>query len=363
MLYEFIIVITTLAILIKASDFFVEAAAKIAKYLNISEFIIGLTIVAIGTSLPELATSVVAAVKGKTDLILGNVIGSNIANIGLVLGIATIIAPLTVQKKVFNREGRFLFFITFLFFILSLNKTFHKLYGVLFLVTFIIYTIYVAEIKPLKRMLNLSQFLRESYKLEGFLSMKTYWRVFSKGLDYSSYKKLAKEKVEVEPSGKNISEIKKGVVLDTIKQFLIILISGAAIYFSVEYLIPAASDLARQIGASDAIIGLTLIAVGTSLPELVVAISAARKGAGNLLLGTIIGSNISNLLLIIGVSALIRPINISNVVLYYYMPVMVLMTFLLLRFIKTGWVLKLLQGVMFLAFYTIFIASLALFII
>ncbi len=362
MLYELIVIIVALAILIKASDFFVEAAAKIARYLNVSEFVIGLTIVAVGTSLPELATSIGAAITNNTGLILGNIIGSNIANVGLILGLSITFYTITVKKEIFNREGKFLFFISFLFFVLSLNKVFGRIEGIIFLIFLAGYVIRISGLTPLKRILHFGSFLRESYNFEGFLSLKVYLKVFRDGIDYPSYKKLAKEKVPIEPSGKSISLIKREVIFDTLKQLFIVLISGATIFFSVRYLIPAASNLAKQLGISGTIVGLTILAIGTSLPELVVGLTAIKKAHGNLLLGTIVGSNVSNLLLIIGVSSIITPLKFSTIELYYYVPAMICITFLFLIFVRRGWELKRIQGIILLILYILFIMSLGIFL-
>ncbi|MEK6816782.1 MAG: sodium:calcium antiporter, partial [Nanoarchaeota archaeon] len=147
-------------------------------------------------------------------------------------------------------------------------------------------------------------------------------------------------------------------VMNLIKYAFMIIVSFAAMVFSVEYLIPSAKSLALDFGVSETIIGITLLAVGTSLPELMVAISSAKKGMGDLLLGTIIGSNISNILLVGGLSAIIYPIKVRAETLLYYIPFSILLTIIMLAFIREKWELRRMQGIALLSLYIIFILTL-----
>lgn len=334
LIYEFIVLVATLAILVKASDYFVDSSARLAKLLNISEFIIGFTLVAIGTSLPELVSSIAASLYKNSGLIIGNIAGSNIANIGLIVGIAALFRPLEIEKKIFSKEGIFLLFVTALFLILAFNHNISRGEGIIFLCIYLGYSIVLLETEVLQG--RLKRFMRDMFRLGLVNSVKDHM---------NNYKENKKKKKKLEKKEK----------LSILYQIMIILLSGAAMYFSAKFLIPAAQNIAIGLNVPNSFIGVTMIAVGTSLPELIVAITAVRKGLGHMLVGTILGSNIANILLIIGISAVIGPIAVQGLALYYYMPIMLIMVLLLLAFIRTFWVVRMLEGFMLLALYIIFI--------
>lgn len=342
MLIDIIIVIAALAVLVKASDFLIESAAKLAKAIGVSEFLIGVTVIAFGTSLPEFVSSIAAAAYSNTGLILGNIVGSNIANIGLILAIAAVIAPLAIQKRMFSHEGLFLLGVTLLFMVFALTGVITLWMGFVFLLLFLLYIAYLIENELFHGALIL--FFRDLLMArfgEGLKGLRTA---------YANHKKKVNHNVKM-----------GGIPPETYTAFFIlrhiavIIVSCFALYFSSKYLVPAAHNIASAMAIPDSVIGITLLAIGTSLPELVVSIIAARKAKGDLLVGNILGSNIANILLVIGVSALIVPLPISGLMLYYFMPMMLLMVVLLLTFIRTNWVVRMLHGLVFLFLYAVFI--------
>lgn len=336
-LVDLIIFIVTLAALIKASDFFVDAAEKIAEYLHISSYIIGFTLVAIGTSLPELVSSIGAAYYNSPDLIIGNIIGSNIANIGLILGIAAIIGTISgIKKRVFNREGFFLIIISFLFFFFALNKTINLWEGITLLVMFVLYSFYVIKLNIFRMLYSRIPFMKDF-------------------IEYNILRKKSGKEKQEEIKEEIIKE--KAPIFAILKQILIILLSGAGMMFAVDFLIPSAKNVALGLGLSETIVGITFLALGTSLPELMVAISSVKKGLGDLLLGTIIGSNISNILLVGGVSAIIHPIPIQGISLFYFIPFMIFLTIALLGFIRINFQLRKINGIILIILYLAFISS------
>ncbi|MBQ6888198.1 MAG: calcium/sodium antiporter [Lachnospiraceae bacterium] len=246
--------------LIKGADWFVEGASKIADKLGIPQLVIGLTIVAMGTSAPETAVSISAALKGSADIAVGNVVGSNIMNILVILGITSIIIPLSVQKSTVKYEIPFMIIITVIFAVLGLtdNEIFRG-DGLILLGLFIIYLAYL-------------------------------FRMAKKGQAVTE---------EVEEDGKQDSVLKM-IVLIVIGVVLIVLGSNVSV--------DAAKTLATIFGMDEKLIGLTIVALGTSLPELVTSVTAGLKGKADIAIGNIVGSNIFNILLVIGVSAMITPV-------------------------------------------------------
>ncbi len=311
-LYDFLVLIISLAVLVIGAELLVKGASKLAKHFGISDFVIGLTLIAIGTSLPELATSISASIAKDSGLIIGNIVGSNIANIGLILGVAVLLYTIKAKDKAFIRDSWFLFWVSILFIIFIFNKVISFTEGLIFLLIFFFYLLHLFKSKEEKII---------------------------------PYQKLAKH---IHLRG------------DFIKNISFTLFGIIGLYFGAKFLIPAAENLARAVGVGTEIVGLTLIAVGTSLPELFVTISAARRHLEGIFIGNLIGSNIANILLILGISSLINPIQISNSILYLFVPIMMILTILLLKFIKNNFAYRILQGFALLFFYAIFILILFL---
>ena len=267
MLQSIIFIIIGFFLLIKGADFLVDGASGIAKKFNIPSIIIGLTIVAIGTSMPELMVSTTAAIEGHSDMSIGNVVGSNIANLFLILGICSIIKPLKFQKETEKIENIITIFATLLLLYFGNNMTSNIITrneGVILIiccVLFIGYNIFMARRK----------------KEDVILELQEY-------------------------------DGKRQTVL---KSIVWIVLGIIALKFGGDLVVEYASKIAQMIGLSEKIISVTIIAFSTSLPELITSINATIKGETDMAIGNIIGSQIFNIFLIIGVSAILCPINYS----------------------------------------------------
>ncbi|EDS72124.1 K+-dependent Na+/Ca+ exchanger family protein [Anaerofustis stercorihominis DSM 17244] len=266
MIRDIIFLIIGFILLIKGADLFVEGSSSVAKLLKVPTIIIGLTIVAMGTSAPEAAVSISAALKGQNAIAIANVVGSNIFNLLIVGGVCAVITPIIVKKSIIKREYPFSIIISILllFFISDFifgnnNITLGRLEGLILLVLFVLFIIYM-----------------------------------------------------VVSAIKNREELDEDfIVLSPTKSILYILLGLLGVIYGGDAVVDSASSIASSLGLSANLIGLTIIALGTSLPELVTSIVAARKGDSDMALGNIIGSNIFNILLILGMASFIHPIAVS----------------------------------------------------
>ncbi len=241
--------------LIKGADWFVDGTSGIATKLGIPQLVIGLTIVAMGTSMPEAAVSVTAALKGNAGITIGNVLGSNILNILIILGVTAVIVSVAIQKSTLRVEIPYMIAITVV--LILMGKTgneISRLEGVVLWVLFIVYLVYLF-----------------------FLA-------------------------------KNGKEEKKEVTTPTWKLIIYSIVGLAVVVIGSDFTVDGATAIAKALGMSERFIGLTIVALGTSLPELVTSVTAARKGNADIAIGNIVGSNIFNILFVIGTSALIIPV-------------------------------------------------------
>ena len=245
-------------LLVKGADWFVDGASGIATKLRIPQLVIGLTIVAMGTSAPEAAVSISAALKGNADITIGNIVGSNILNILIILGLASTLVPIAVTKSTLWVDIPFMLLITGILLVLGWDGTISFVDGLIMLILFTGYL--------------------------GFLFI-------------GAKNNPTEEPVKAMP-------LWKALILTAIGLCLIIL--GA------DFAVDAATALARIFGMSERFIGLTIVALGTSLPELFTSVSAARKGNADIAIGNIVGSNIFNILFIVGLSALIVPVPFAD---------------------------------------------------
>lgn len=257
---QILLLILGFVMLIKGADWFVDGAAGIARKFGIPSLVIGLTIVAMGTSAPEAAISISAAFKGSADIAVGNVVGSNIMNILIILGLTAIITPLAVQKSTIKYEIPFMILITVVFGLLGL---FDNVLGI----------------------------------FDGII----LWLLF---IAYLAYLFFMAKKGRAEDDGENVDIPGRSMP----KLIIFGLIGVALIIFGSNITVDAASNIARTFGMSERFIGLTIVALGTSLPELVTSITAALKKNADIAIGNIVGSNIFNILFVIGTSALITPV-------------------------------------------------------
>ena len=346
LLGKVVVLVLGLVLLVKGSDFFVKAAAAIATKLGVSEFVIGLTLVAIGTSIPELASSVAASLQQQSDIVMGNIVGSNIANIGLILGVAASLAVIKTREEMLKRDGYLMLFAALVLYIFIINGEISRIEAVLFLLLYVAYILFLLKEKP--------QF-KGAYGFKEFLS---YFFKFE-------YVKTVLDAVSNHRQGRNNDKNASGVTAQSkeaktgfLKDIAVLILGGAAVIVGAHYLVTEAVFFADYFLISKMLIGITIVAIGTSLPELSVSVSAARQGYGDIAVANVIGSNIANIFLILGVSASVFPIAVTHGTLVIIAPFMILMSVLLLIFIKTRWELSRREGLALLVLYGAFMAFL-----
>jgi cation:H+ antiporter len=296
------ILIIGFALLVKGADLFVDGASGIAKKFGISELIIGLTIVAMGTSAPEAAVSIAAAAKGSAGISIGNVIGSNIMNIFIILGVVAAITPLKIERSTVRYEMPFTIIVTVLFVLMGRDGLITRVDGAILwagLLLYIAYLLRQAKQKPAEVPAQTETAVQKS---EGAGSpeavAETAADVPNAAIEAGATPAAATETGEAVPA--ESPSIWKLIAL-TIVGLAVILVSS-------DYAVDAAVALAKIFNISDRVIGLTIVALGTSLPELVTSVTAALRGNADLAVGNVVGSCIFNLLFVLGTSALILPI-------------------------------------------------------
>jgi len=293
-IFDFILVLVSIMMLWKGADWLVDSAAEIAHSLKVSDLVIGLTVVAFGTSAPEFAVTISAAITGQTDISIGNVIGSNIFNLGFILGGTAIIRPISTSPKLFYRDGFFLLITTAMIFIL-----FFGLNG------------YDGN---------------DSYsKIEGLV-------LFSLLFCYIIFLFIKKDPPEeVHPETANY------------KSYIFLLIGLFMIVFGGHLMVKHASIIASYFGVSDWVIAVTIVAAGTSAPEFATSITAALKGRHGIAVGNLIGSDLFNLLGVLGLAGMINPSTLDQSI-FDSVFLLVLMVGLTLFMIRTNWKIGRLEG-------------------
>lgn len=261
LLLQIILLVIGFVMLIKGADWFVEGASKVAGKFGIPQIVIGLTIVAMGTSAPEAAVSITAALKGSAEITIGNVVGSNILNILLILGLTSVIIALNVKKNTLQIEMPFVILVSALLVFMGLKDG------------------YVSRV-------------------DGVI----LWALFIAFLGYLFY--LSKKGMDNDAD--DVPELEEGDTI--IKLLVLILIGGGLIVWGSDVTVDAATNIARFFGWSERLIGLTIVAFGTSLPELITSVTAGMKGKADIAVGNIVGSNIFNILFVVGTTALITPV-------------------------------------------------------
>ncbi|MEG0014516.1 MAG: calcium/sodium antiporter [Cellulosilyticaceae bacterium] len=305
---EYILILVGFILLIKGADYFVDGASSIAKTFRIPTLIIGLTIVAFGTSAPEAAVSVTSALQGQNEIAVGNIVGSNIFNLLLVVGIAAFICPLKVKKSIIVKEFPFTLLSGFVLLVLAQDIIFQgataniltRADGIMLLVLFGIFMYYLIE-----------------------LALTTRTEVNEE------------DDIKPMPIGKSVLLSVGGVV---------------AIILGGKMVVDSASTIALAWGMSQSLVGLTIIAIGTSLPELVTSIVAARKGESDIALGNVIGSCIFNVFFILGMSATIHPIAVSTEV-FTDMTIMLIVTIVTYIFAITKKNINKIEGIILVLTY------------
>jgi cation:H+ antiporter len=344
-LSNIVLFVLGLVLLVKGADFFVKSAAAIAQKLGVSGFVIGLTLVALGTSIPELASSVFAALKEESGIVIGNVVGSNIANIGLIVGLGALIATLKTREEMLKRDGYIMLFAALLFYVFIVNGRVTRGEALIFLLLYVAYILFLFESTPKSRdECVFNDFIRYFVEFRYLVTIKN-----------SIVPAPSNEKGITTKPGEKITELSE---TGLIKDSFVLIVSGCAVVLGANYLVNEAIFFAEFFDIPKTVIGISLVAVGTSLPEVGVTLSAARQGYGSIAVGNVIGSNIANVFLVIGVSALIFPLAVIKSTIYYNAPFMIFMSILLLIFIRTNWEIRRIEGIAFLLLYTLFVTVL-----
>lgn len=306
-LIAIILLVLGFVMLTKGADWFVDGSSALATRLGIPQLVIGLTIVAMGTSAPEAAVSITSALKGNEGITVGNVVGSNIMNILLILGIASVIVPLAVQKSTRMIEIPYMIAITILFGVLGYTgEMITRIEGGILWIAFLIYLGYLL------------------------------WMA-----------KKGKEENEPDEKQKSLP-----VQLLTILAGLVCIVLGS------DFVVDGATEIAKVIGISERIIGLTIVAFGTSLPELVTSVTAARKGNADIAIGNIVGSNVFNILFVAGTSALITPVVFESKFLFDTIVATAVAILLLVCVCNKEGKLKRSGGIIMLAAYAVYFVKL-----
>lgn len=254
----YVLLVLGFLFLVKGADLFVDGSSSIAKHMKIPSVIVGLTIVAMGTSAPEASVSITAAISGNSDISLGNIVGSNIFNFLVVIGVSALIFPIISHKDIIKRDLWWNLGITGLLLLLILDRKIGRIDGAILL-----------------------------------LGMALYLFVVIKN------------------AVKNRTEESKEELISVPKSIIFMVIGLAAIICGGNFVVDNASIIAKSLGLSETLIGLTIVAIGTSLPELVTSVTAAKKKEAGIALGNAVGSNLFNILFILGVSSVLTPINVA----------------------------------------------------
>jgi len=289
---DYILLILGFILLIKGADIFVDGASSLAKKIGIPPVIVGLTIVSLGTSAPELAVSLISSLNGNNDIAIGNVVGSNLFNSLMVLGITAIVLPLIIQKQKIKADFLVNISVSLLLFFLTFDSFFGKDYSLI-------------------------------SRIDGIILLVIC-------IAYISYLVFKSVKTNVELTSEKDENINVFV------KILLMFLGVSAIVFGGDFVVDSATNIAYNFGMSEKLVGLTIIAMGTSLPELVTSIVAALKGENDIALGNVLGSNIFNILLIIGLSSVISPISVTSslIVDFAYLIAITLFIFALVFIVK-----------------------------
>ena len=310
MLSDLALTIGGLVVLVLGADYLIRGAVSLARRLGISPMVIGLTVVALGTSLPELVVSGRAALDGATGLAVGNVVGSNIANILLILGATALIAPIGCSRSAVLRDGTIMVAATGLFVAAGVAGTLTQWHGIVALLL-----------------------------LAGYLYLSYH-------LDQRDDGRFAHEVEEIPP-------VRGGMWLTA----LAVTAGLIGVVLGAELLVNGAVGLARTLGVAEEVIGLTLVAFGTSVPELATAVVAAFRRHGDVALGNVLGSNLFNTLGILGVVALLVPFEVPDRIMHFDLWFMAVVSLLLLPLMRSGWRLCRPEGLFFVVLYVLFLAA------
>jgi cation:H+ antiporter len=294
------------------AEWLVKGSSRIAKTLGVNPVVIGLTVVAFGTSSPELVVSLLAAIKKSGGLAIGNIIGSNIANIGLILGLSALVSPLRVNSTIVRYELPVMIAVSVMLVVMLVDQEVSSWDAVVLFLGLLGYIAY-----------HLCNAIRVSKSNQ----RKTPQTSFDRNGSW-------------------------------IKDLLLLIVGLALLLGGAHLMVRSGIVLARMLGVSEVVIGMTLVSIGTSLPELATSVSCAIRKQGELLVGNIVGSNIFNIVCVLGIVGMVSPLGVDRNLLFFEAPVLLLFTFALLPFMKSGFVLNRIEGGTLLGGYVCFIALL-----
>lgn len=314
---EFLLIIAGLVILVFGGDYLVKGASGIAFRLQVPPMLVGMTVVALGTSSPEMVVTVQAALAGKPDIAIGNVIGSNIANVALILGVTVIIFPIAIKRDSLRYDWVVMMLASILFYVLALNGVISRIDGLIFLALLVSFIAY------------------------------SFYRVRKKRL-----------KAEADAKANDIPVVEKPKSKSYFVFIAYIVLGIVGLIFGAKWFLEGAETVARNFGVSDRIIAISLVAFGTSVPELAASVIAAFKKEQDISLGNIIGSNLFNILAILGVTSLIQPIQVAQEIMDDDIFWMIGSSFLILPLSIFGFRMGRWQGFVLLAVYITFMYQL-----
>lgn len=315
---EFIILLVSLVIIVIASDKLIDSSSKIAKFYGVPTFIIGVSIIAFGTSAPELVVGILSSIQKTNQLSYGNIVGSCINNTGLILGVSSLILTVAVSAKIMNKEMLMLIGVDLILLAMSFNGGLSRIDGIILLALGLAFIIYL---------------------IKGATSG-----------DEESTEKIEKTQLR--------------------KHWLIVIIGLIGLIASGHLIVDSSQKIAASFGIDQSAIGLTLVALGTTMPELMTSIAAARRKEDDMILGNIIGSNIFNILIVLGVSSAIHPISINFIdpfniyrSLFIDVGIMIFLTFLIYVIMRSRKKISWLSGILLLTIYTLYMIKQIYFIV
>jgi len=298
-----------LVILMLSSDWLIQGSVKFAFLLKLTPLFVGLVLIAFGTSAPEAGVGITAALRNQKGIALGNIIGSNIANIGLILGLCALVRPLGVERSIVKRELPIMIAASFLLYALSLDLSLSRLDGAIFIVCFIAFCI--ISYRGTKKSFDSSE-------IDNFKFRKLFRKINSR-----------------------------------FAIFGLVLLSLAGIVLGADLMVRGGSSLARIFGISPWIIGITIFAIGTSLPELAASLTASIRKVPSISVGNVVGSNIFNILLVLGIVTLIKPIDLNPSILRFELSVLLVFSVILFAVMRTNYKVTRREGaLMFLGYLT-----------
>lgn len=316
-----VLLVIGLACLVAGAEFLVRGAAAIATRLGISPIVIGLTVVAFGTSAPELAVSVNASLGGKSDVAFGNVVGSNIVNILLILGLSAVVGALAVTQRIIRLDVPILIVVSFVALLMALDNSFGRIDGIILVIAAVVYTT---------------------------------WLIKSSRAESKAIADEYQEAVDI--LDENV------VKLPLITQILLVVGGLVILVIGSQLLVNSATDIAESFGVSELVIGLTIVAVGTSLPELATSVMASIRGERDIAVGNVIGSNLFNIMFVLGMSSAVSSdgVLVQDSALRLDMPVMIGATIALLPICWNGFQIKRWEGFVLAGFYVLYVSYLLL---